>query len=141
LEEPTPAKYCWSSADSKAGNVDFFFPRSKTALELNLDYIDADKIKQDLIKLNDPLNQYGEAVYFACAAQKHRCNFRDRIQVGFRRALETLKTPTGAEFMLPAPLYVIALELSSNGHNLWEAYSDSRSSDTLSWILHTDKDE
>jgi hypothetical protein len=75
-EHPTIARYAWSKKKKKSGSIDIYFlPRltpadyatgeGGIAIEVNCDYNSLKKIKQDFIKLIDPVNGYNESVYIA----------------------------------------------------------------------------
>jgi len=94
-EEPTLAKYSWTKDNEKSGNVDFFFPTGAmsplgpvgTAMEVNYNYRDSQKIMQDFVKLLDPSNGFGEAVYLAYGRS---ADFANLVAAGYQSATEWL---------------------------------------------------
>ncbi len=120
MECPTQAQYSWSRRRQKRGNLDYFFheesaerivrftPRGHdgTALELNFNYDDVTKIKQDLIKLIDPRNSHQESVYFVYAVGS---GFKALIESALERALHYFENLSDHQ-LLPSDLHIVLAE-------------------------------
>jgi hypothetical protein len=150
-EHPTIGKYQWTGESDSSGNVDiYFFPRQENgerladvAIEVNYNYKSLDKIKQDIIKLIDPLNNYSQGVYVACG---ETCGFKEAVVTGVQRAFEWFyeDDPT---FTLPPGLLLLVIENCRGRRTFWKGICtapcspssinwSSRSRDRVSEGLH-----
>ena len=119
-EHPTKAKYNWQdhgSESRKSGNVDLYFfsndgePPHETrqkgvAIEVNVNYPDIKKIKQDIIKLIAKENDFEYGLYVASSCQS---NFHESIAQGVKEAYDWfLESDPG--FLLPKGFGIFAFE-------------------------------
>jgi hypothetical protein len=99
----TLGNYNWSGDTPSSGNIDIFFmasdedanfnvPIGGTAIEINCNYTPDTKTKQDLIKLLDPLNHFGEAVYVVVGTER---GMRRPVEIGFEDAIAHLAVHQG----------------------------------------------
>lgn len=114
-EWPTTGVYQWTGAYPTSGNLDMFFfendgdakfacPSGGTAVEINCNYRDSDKNKRDLIKLLDPMNRYGEAIYAVVSTEGE---MRRSVEIGLDDAVTYLGPQLGRRPLPPAKMLLI----------------------------------
>lgn len=83
---PTGGRYQWTGVSETSGNLDMCLAPAgdQTAIEINYNYNNEDKIKQGIIKLLDPENPHRAAVYLVVSTRP----IKSAIERSFQSALK-----------------------------------------------------